>query len=729
MTTKQILPIVAVLVLCCSTMALDQFDGDSVAAKDEKPFLAGAAQVDITPLELPVIVSGSFLERTADTVRDRLYARALVFDDGTSRAAICIVDSLFMPSDLLGEAKRRVAKQTDIRVEDILVSATHTHTAPSVAGALGTGVDESYREFLPGKIAEAIMRANDKLEPAKIGWTAIDAPNHTHCRRWILRPDKIQADVFGQPTVRANMHPGYQNPDFIGPAGPVDSELSMLAVQSHQGRPLAVLANYSMHYFGSSQVSADYFGRFVDRFTALIGATQVKPRFVAVMSQGTSGDLHWMDYSKARRSVSLDSYSEELAGLAAEAYKGIDYRDSCSLGMLERTLRLQRRVPDEARLSWARHMAEKMQGQKPRSRPEVYALEQIHLHEEQVRELKLQVLRIGELGIVAIPCEVYGITGLKIKAQSPLAHTFNIELANGSEGYIPPPEQHGLGGYTTWPARSAGLEVGAEPRIVETLLSMLEDASDRKRRIWAPVLSAYDRAVLKSQPLAYWRLNEIQGSRAADSTGNGNHAAYKDGVALYLPGPGGPGHSVNGCPSRSVHLAGGRIETGAMRLGRRYSVEMWIWNGLPADVRPFTGLIFSCVSNDQGDIYFDQLGIGGTFGDSVAQGKLIFAADDLQEGLLTGRSELPLRTWQHVALVRGPRQVQVYVNGKETPEIDTSVKEAQVPEIQRLVIGGGGDKSFSFEGRIAKLAVFKRLLSGKEISSHYQAGATGPKSE
>jgi hypothetical protein len=253
-------------------------------AGDEGAFLAGAAQVDITPRELPVIVSGSFLERTSNTVRDRLYARALVFDDGTSRVAICVVDILFMPRDLLDKAKRLASKVTGIRAENMLISATHTHTAPSVAGALGTGVDEAYRRFLPPKIAEAIRRANDRLEPARIGWTAVDAPDHTHCRRWILRPDKIQQDVFGRRTVRANMHPGYQNPDFVGPAGPADTELSLLSVQSREGRPLAVLANYSMHYFGSSDVSADYFGRFSERFAQLIGAADVTPEFVTAIA-------------------------------------------------------------------------------------------------------------------------------------------------------------------------------------------------------------------------------------------------------------------------------------------------------------------------------------------------------------------------------------------------------------------------------------------------------------
>ena len=67
------------------------------------------------------------------------------------------------------------------------------------------------------------------------------------------------------------------------------------------------------------------------------------------------------------------------------------------------------------------------------------------------------------------------LTGLKLKLQSPLQKTMVIELANGGDGYIPPPEQHLLGGYNTWPARSAGLEVQAEPRIRAKTLSLLRD--------------------------------------------------------------------------------------------------------------------------------------------------------------------------------------------------------------------------------------------------------------
>src|SRR5206468_387357 len=101
--------------------------------------------------------------------------------------------------------------------------------------------------------------AAKNLAPARIGWTAVDDWEHTNCRRWIMRPDKMRSDPFGEKSVRAMMHPGYQNPDYIGPSGPIDPGLSLLSVQSPEGRPLALLANYSMHYFGAQALSADYY--------------------------------------------------------------------------------------------------------------------------------------------------------------------------------------------------------------------------------------------------------------------------------------------------------------------------------------------------------------------------------------------------------------------------------------------------------------------------------------
>src|SRR5205814_9925465 len=109
------------------------------------------------------------------------------------------------------------------------------------------------------------------------------------------------------------------------------------------------------------------------------------------------------------------------------------------LAMSQTTLRLGRRVPDSRRLAWAKETLAGVGDRPLKSQAEVLAREQLFLAAEPERELVLQAIRIGALGITAIPNEVFAITGLKLKAQSPLQPTVNIELANGAEGYIPPP--------------------------------------------------------------------------------------------------------------------------------------------------------------------------------------------------------------------------------------------------------------------------------------------------
>src|SRR5262249_61863849 len=89
----------------------------------------------------------------------------------------------------------------------------------------------------------------------------------------------------------------------------------------------------------------------------------------------------------------------------------------------------------------------------------------------------LQAIKIGELGIVANPCETFVEIGLEIKKKSPLRPTFTIELANGYNGYLPTPEQHKLGGYETWRARSSYLEVNAATTITATLLDLLNQVA------------------------------------------------------------------------------------------------------------------------------------------------------------------------------------------------------------------------------------------------------------
>ena len=685
------------------------------------PLRAGAHAIDITPREFPVLVNGGFEQRTATRAMDRLHARCLVLAAGKTRVVLAVVDSCMVPRALLDEAKAAAAKATGIPRENMLISSTHTHSAPAAMGVLGCPADPNYPKFLVARIAEGIERAAANLAPARIGHAVIDAAKYTNCRRWILRPDRLRGDPFGRRTVRAHMHPGYRNPDFVGPAGPIDPDLSVLGVQSASGKPLALLGNFSMHYFGWGNLSADYYGLFARQVARTLAPKRTRPPFVGILSQGTSGDLHWMDYSRPQRSQGMADYADALAKLACDAYRKMEFRDRVPLVMHEEKLRLRVREPDKGRLAWAREVfAEIEAGKEHGTFQRVYSREAIHLHENPVHELKLQALRIGDLGIAAMPCEVYGITGLKIKARSPLACTINFELANGAHGYIPPPEQHALGGYTTWPARSACLEVQAEPKIVEAALRLLESVSGKPRRKLRIAHGAYAKAVLASKPAAYWRMEDIAGSKVLDSGPKGRHAVHEKGVALYLPGPASRGLSAGGRVNRAAHFAGGRMTAKLPGLGDAYTVELWLWNGLPATARPVTGYVLSRGPGGTKGAPGDHLGIGGTH-DSKAAGKLLFFSGEKLRNVLVGRTRIKLRTWYHVALVRAGRKVAVYLNANPAPEIAGEAAAARGAGGPQVFVGGRSDGFANFEGKIDEVAVFDRPLSAEEIAAHYAA--------
>jgi hypothetical protein len=699
--------------------------GESTLSFQHGQLRVGAFAMDVTPRHYPVIVNGMFEERMADRDVDPLFARAFVLEDGTTRIAIEVVDSCMLPRELLDAAKAEASKSTGVPVDHMLISATHTHSAPASMGCLGSRPDPNYPAFLIPRIARAIQKANDKLQPAQVGFAKVHAPNYTYCRRYIRRSDRVFKDPFGDLTVRANMHPGYLSPDAIGPSGPVDDDLSLVAMQTTDGKPLGVLANFSMHYVSSPLLSSDYFGRFAEHLGKRLDGGDGSTSCIISMSQGTSGDLASMNYSAPAATREYDSFAEELAAKAYDAYRQIKtYDQHASLAIKEAKLTLIRRTPDEKRLAWAKTMATKIGDRRPKGWPEVYALEQLELAAEPQRELKLQAIRIGDIAIAAIPDEVFALTGLKLKLQSPLPNTFTIELANGADGYIPPPEQHKLGGYTTWAARTAGLEVDAEPKIVATVLKLLEEVTGKPRRALPEIGGAYPIAVLKSKPRAYWRLAEMTGDVAADSSGHHTDAHYDGNVAYFLPGPPGKGMSAEGQSSRAVHLAGGKIRAEIPSPGESYSADFWFWNGLPNDARTTTASLCKCAFKMGSRNNCDNLQIVGK---SSHQGCFLFfngiSLDDAV--FLNGQTPTQAKTWNHVALVRDRDNLRIYLNGQTEPRLSGESPFALSARGNEWYFGGTGSNS-GLEGKLSDIAIYDHALSGDEVAKHYAAAGVAP---
>jgi len=445
-------------------------------AEPQRQFRAGAATSNITPW-LGISSNGGMQDRVPQHVHDELRARALVLDDGQTRLALVTVDSCMVPRPILDAAKKLVHQHSSLPIENMLVSATHTHTAGTATPVFQSEADAEYSLFLTRKIADSVRLALNNLEPARIGWSVGAVPQHVFNRRWKMKPGTIPPNPLGG-IDQVKMNPVAGSPDLVEPAGPTDPDLTVISIRALNGRPMALLANYSLHYVGAGHFSADYFGVFADRIQQLLGADRQDPPFVGMLSNGTSGNINNIDFRQQRTAdppfSRMKAVADDVAAEALRVANSISYHDWVPLAVRQTEIELGVRRPTAKERESARAIVSKAQGPAMRTPEEIYARETVLISEYPPSvPIILQAMRIGELGIAAIPCEVFVEIGLEIKKKSPFATTFTTSLANGHNGYLPTPEHHRLGGYETWRARSSYLEIDASTRIVEQLLELL----------------------------------------------------------------------------------------------------------------------------------------------------------------------------------------------------------------------------------------------------------------
>lgn len=442
-------------------------------------FRAGAATADITPPK-GVLLDGPISKNGPVTgIHDRLHARALVLDDGNTRLGIVICDACMIGRDVFDQARMLIGKQSTINPQFILMAATHTHAAVR-ATHIGTGKrDDAYHQQLARGIAAAVLAAEKNLAPAQLGHGSFQKPELIACRRFLCQPGTVGPNPFGERGERIKSVSG-RSDAVIKPAGPIDPQFSVLSIQHVDGSPLAALGNFSVHYCGGYQrgmVSADYFGHYAAALEAKRKTNNKRPPFVGIMSNGTSGNTGAIrkDGKKYAPFEWIKVSGRLLAAETIKTIESIKHRSDISLQVVQRELTLEVRKPDAARIKWAQDILANPATKQPHRWATVYANETLHLSRyPKQATIVLQALRLGDVAIAAAPCEVFAETGLAIKKHSPFPKTFTIELANGYGGYLPGPEQHKLGGYETWPARSSFLEVEAEPKIRETLGQLLK---------------------------------------------------------------------------------------------------------------------------------------------------------------------------------------------------------------------------------------------------------------
>ena len=447
----------------------------------------GTACVDVSPTIFPIqLRSGK-----SNFVHDPLHVRAVAFQRDKGRAVICLIDAIGIGREMSDLTKSRAAEKTGWKVEEMLICATHTHTAPK--GGTGMPGREAYEKLKHQKLEEAIVQAIESLEPAKVGFSSEDEPSEVRNRRWFLEPGTMPPNPLGEKDqVKTNAGRNH----LVKPAGPIDPEICVIDVRNSRNKPLALIANYALHYVGGvpkkiddkgrevGMASADYFGEFSRIMPHRIGGSNPPPAFVAMMTNGASGDINNLVFTGTRAPRSpfeqIRIVASKTADAAWRAVKKIEaYETKPVIATRQREVNLPYREPNEREIKLAEDLLQRTRKERDaiNNRTTTVAtrvIEYANPEHPRTEPVLIQAFRIGEQAIVSMPFEVLVEIGLEIKKKSPFERTLLISMANGGYGYLPPPNQHKLGGYETWLGTSRFQPQSSEI-LISYLLEMLEN--------------------------------------------------------------------------------------------------------------------------------------------------------------------------------------------------------------------------------------------------------------
>jgi hypothetical protein len=262
--------------------------------------------------------------------------------------------------------------------------------------------------------------------------------------------------------------------------------LLVLAVRDRERAPIALLANYSLHYVGGpahSSVSADYFGYFERVLQRMAGCD-----LVGIMANGCCGDINNMDGSRPAPEMPHPYFQQErvakvVAAAAFGAWHGLrhfEYERDPILDAATEPLTFRRRSSTGQELARARDLLgggteAVIDDGADDFRDRIYAREALYVAEEPLeRPVPIRALRVGKMGIVGLPGEIFVEYGLQIKQRSPFSTTMTVELANDFVGYCPTDKALGEGSYETRLARTSKAAPGTEAAMVGAALRALQ---------------------------------------------------------------------------------------------------------------------------------------------------------------------------------------------------------------------------------------------------------------
>jgi hypothetical protein len=359
----------------------------SLALSARADFRAGVAVRVVTPDPLLPVSGGVGASHPTTRQQGDLTVRALVLDDGTTRVAIVGADFLGFPSVLGNKVRGQVP---GIRAENILIGATHTHSAPDCYGfpdqSGKTGADLKYLDFVCGRMAEAINDAQAHLQPAALKIATDEAHG------------KIAYNYYAEQLY--------------------DPRCNVIQAVAPDGSPFATLVNYAIHpeVIGANQgiLSPDLVGPLYERLQTNGGGMAI---FMNSAQGGmVTADCRGPDGHDVRTWSECVRIGQLLADEALRIVRAAPVQSNPKLFCAAKTISFPVQSPLLRAVMKASPLHYQSQGD--------------------LATTQLNLVNVGDTQILTIPGEALPNIGYYLKRKMAGAHNLLFGLTNDAFGYI-----------------------------------------------------------------------------------------------------------------------------------------------------------------------------------------------------------------------------------------------------------------------------------------------------
>ena len=401
-----------------------------------------------------MVIAGGIHPHFAHGQEGKLRASALLVEGGGEKLCILSCDVLMFKRDIADEVAKRIESECGIPFRNILISATHTHHAPSTVRIHGYDRDEIFCDRLKEAILKAVREADEKLKS--------DQNVELHFRLGqectVGRNSRL---LLSDGTVY------WVGPrdDALRPTGPFDPELPVLAFKKPDDTLEALLFNHSTHNIGTlhgNVRSPGFYGLAAQELEGELGGT-------VIFLLGAAGSTHNL-------TLPTDEMILRIKEAVKEALSKAQRMEVKRLESVKEEFEYSVRwFDEEAEERAVSYYCGKRLGGDSKPTIEVFRRMRGELAplQGETRRTWLQVMMIGDVALVGVPGELFTSLGVEIKRRSPFRHTYIVELANDYIGYIPDEEGFDLGGYQVWTGFHSFVERGTGERMVDEVVRLL----------------------------------------------------------------------------------------------------------------------------------------------------------------------------------------------------------------------------------------------------------------